>query len=272
MFTVYRLLVLIAFSIENNTQQHGGCHFMSQQKKVALFVTCLVDQMMPEVGVNTVKLLRRAGYEVTFPLEQVCCGQPFFNSGFREEAKRLAKRTIDTFADETAVVLPSGSCTTMIRQEYPHLFEDDPKYYYRALRLASKTYELGEFLVKIAEWHPELLATKNDETITYHDSCHMCRMLGLKNEPRQLLNEAGYIIDEMAESDRCCGFGGLFSVRMKEVSNAMTSEKVQQAEATSAKTLVTSDPGCLMQMRGMIPDDSDLKAEHISTMLEKVTR
>ena len=248
---------------------------MSQEKKVALFVTCLVDQMMPEVGVNTVKLLRRAGYEVTFPPEQVCCGQPFFNSGFREEAKKLARKTIDALAEETAVVLPSGSCTTMIRQEYPHLFEDEPKYYYRALRLAAKTYELGEFLTKIADWQPASQldeANKPDGSITYHDSCHMCRMLGLKDEPRHLLTEAGYTIDEMAESDICCGFGGLFSVRMKEVSNAMTAKKVGQAEATNAKTVVTSDPGCLMQMRGMIPDDSDLKAEHISTMLEKVTR
>ena len=245
---------------------------MSQQKKVALFVTCLVDQMMPEVGVNTVKLLRRAGYEVTFPPNQVCCGQPFFNSGFRDEAQKLARKTIDALAEETAVVLPSGSCTTMIRKEYPHLFVDEPKYYYRALRLAEKTYELGEFLVKIAEWHPELLAPENNETITYHDSCHMCRLLGLKDEPRQLLTNVGYDIDEMKEPDICCGFGGLFSVRMKEVSNAMTTKKVGQAEATNAKTLVTSDPGCLMQMRGMIPDGSDLKAEHIATMLEKVTR
>jgi L-lactate dehydrogenase complex protein LldE len=266
-------MVFLAISMENNTQQNGGCHFMSQDKKVALFVTCLVDQMMPEVGVNTVKLLRRAGYEVTFPPDQVCCGQPFFNSGFREEAKKLARRTIDALAEETAVVLPSGSCTTMIRQEYPHLFEDEPKYYYRALRLAAKTYELGEFLTKIAEWYPETEADDSSgETITYHDSCHMCRMLGLKDEPRKLLTEAGYNIDEMVESDICCGFGGLFSVRMKEVSNAMTTKKVKEAEATGAKTLVTSDPGCLMQMRGMLPDDSELEIEHISTMLEKVTR
>ncbi len=248
---------------------------MSQQEKVALFATCLVDQMMPEVGINTVKLLRRAGYEVTFPPEQVCCGQPFFNSGFREEAKTLARATIDTLAEETAVVLPSGSCTTMIRQEYPHLFEDEPKYYYRALRLAAKSYELGEFLVKIAEWSPASMAPKNEtaaDTITYHDSCHMCRILGLKDEPRQLLTEAGYHIDEMPESNICCGFGGLFSVRMKEVSNAMTSKKVNMASDTTAKTLVTSDPGCLMQMRGMLPDDSPLEIEHISTMLERKTR
>ena len=248
---------------------------MSQQKQVSIFVTCLVDQMMPEVGVNTVKLLRRAGYKVSFPPDQVCCGQPFFNSGFREEARRLARRTIDSFADETAVVLPSGSCATMIRQEYPHLFADKPKYYYRALRLAKKTFELGEFLINEANWQPAAQlneANKAEEPITYHDSCHMCRLLGLKNEPRHLLTEAGYDIDEMAESDRCCGFGGLFSVRMKEVSNAMTAEKVKQAEATAASTLVTSDPGCLMQMRGMLPDDSELRIEHTATMLEKVTR
>ena len=248
---------------------------MSQDKQAAFFVTCLVDQMMPEVGVSAVKLLRRAGYEVSFPPDQVCCGQPFFNSGHQEEAKRLAKNSIDAFADAPVVVLPSGSCTTMIRQEYPHLFADDPKYYYRALRLAKKTFELGEFLLHEANWQPaDQLNEANapQEPITYHDSCHMCRMLGLKNEPRQLLTEAGYTIDEMEEPDRCCGFGGLFSVRMKEVSNAMTAEKIRQAEATSAKTLVTSDPGCLMQMRGMLPDDSELRIEHTAIMLEKVTR
>ncbi len=246
---------------------------MSQEKEVALFVTCLVDQMMPEVGVSSVKLLRRAGYTVTFTAEQTCCGQPFFNSGFQDEARRLARRTIDLFAEETAVVLPSGSCTTMIRQEYPPLFEDEPKYYYRALRLAEKTYELGEFLVKIADWRPQLLASNQEtEPITYHDSCHMCRMLGLKDEPRQLLTNAGYHLDEMAESDRCCGFGGLFSVRMKEVSNAMTAEKIRQAVQTNAATLVTSDPGCLMQMRGMLPADNDLQIEHTATLLEKASR
>lgn len=248
---------------------------MDPQKRVALFVTCLVDQVMPEVGVSTVKLLRRAGYEVTFPTDQTCCGQPFFNSGFQDEARRLAKRTIDLFADETAVVLPSGSCTTMIRQEYAHLFKDDPKYYYRALRLAKKTFELSEFLVKEAHWQPAASLAESDnpkETITYHDSCHMCRLLGLKEEPRTLLDNAGYPIHEMAEPDRCCGFGGLFSVRMKEVSNAMTAEKVRQAGETQAATLVTSDPGCLMQMRGMLPADSELRIEHTATLLEKATR
>ena len=124
---------------------------INQQKRIAVFVTCVIDQIMPDVGVDTVKVLRRAGYEVDFPAEQTCCGQPFFNSGFHDEARRLARRTIDILADQEAVVLPSGSCTTMIRQEYPHLLTNEPKYYYRALRLAKKTFELSEFLVKEAK-------------------------------------------------------------------------------------------------------------------------
>ncbi|MBK8986773.1 MAG: (Fe-S)-binding protein [Chloroflexi bacterium] len=242
-----------------------------QEKRIALFVTCVVDQILPEVGVDTVKVLRRAGCAVDFPPEQTCCGQPFFNSGFQEEARRLARRTIDAFADQDIVVLPSGSCTTMIRQEYPHLLENEPKYYYRALRLAKKTFELSEFLAKEAKW-PAATAvpTPQPEPITYHDSCHMCRLLGLKNEPRHTLQAAGYAIQEMTEPDRCCGFGGLFSVRMPEVSNAMTAEKLRQAQATQAAALVTADPGCLMQMRGLT--DGRQPIEHIATMLERATR
>jgi L-lactate dehydrogenase complex protein LldE len=239
--------------------------------RVALFVTCLVDQVMPEVGVSTVRLLRRAGYEVTFPQAQTCCGQPFFNSGFQDEARRLARHTVDLLADEPIVVLPSGSCTAMIRLEYPHLLADEPSYYYRALRLARKTYELSEFLSQIAVW-PPAETEPPQKPITYHDSCHMCRLLGLRDEPRQVLNRAGYAIEEMEESDRCCGFGGLFSVRMADVSNAMTAEKLRLAVETAVFTLITADPGCLMQMRGMLPEGSDLKLEHLAVALERATR
>ena len=110
---------------------------------------------------------------------------------------------------------------------------------------------------------------EDGESITYHDSCHMCRMLGLAEEPRKLLRSAGKEIAEMAESDRCCGFGGVFSVRMPEVSNAMTAEKLRQAQETGVKTLVTADPGCLMQMRGMLPDNSELTIEHLAVVLER---
>lgn len=241
---------------------------MEEQKEVALFATCIVDQVMPEIGVATVHLLRRAGYEVTFPAGQTCCGQPFFNSGFREQARRLARRTVDVFAGGAPVVLPSGSCTTMIRKEYAELLADEPKYHYRARRLAAKTYELSEFLVQEAGWEPNPNA--NAPTVTYHDSCHMCRILGLGKEPRQLLDQAGCHVVEMAESDRCCGFGGVFSIRMPEVSNAMTADKVRQAEDTAAGRLVTADPGCLMQMRGLAGERPQIS--HLAVVLDEVTR
>lgn len=249
---------------------------MPEDKRVALFATCIVDQIMPEVGVATVRLLRRAGFHVDFPLEQTCCGQPFFNSGFRKEAVRLAKRSVEIFEEYECVVLPSGSCTTMIRVEYPHLLQDSPRWLYPAKRLAKKTFELSEFLVRQAGWPQpsrdfEPSEGRTTPPATYHDSCHMCRTLQLTQEPRRLLRAAGIEVAEMTETDWCCGFGGLFSVRMPEVSNAMTAEKLRQARETGATTVVTADPGCLMQMRGMVDDDS-MAIKHIANVLEEATR
>lgn len=232
--------------------------------RVALFVTCIVDQALPEVGVAAVRLLRKAGYEVDFPMSQTCCGQPFYNSGFRDEARRLAQRMIEIFEPYEAVVAPSGSCTAMVRVEFPHLFDELPGWRRRALRLAAKTYELSEFLVNVAGWRPEQSAAGLQ--VTYHDSCHMNRLLHLHDEPRSLLRAAGAQIVEMSESDRCCGFGGLFSIRMPEVSNAMTAEKLRQAEESGAPVLVTCDPGCLTQMRGLV--GAGLRVEHLAVVLE----
>ena len=167
---------------------------MTQSKRVALCVTCLVDQVLPEVGVASVQLLRRAGYEVDFPEAQTCCGQPFFNSGFRDLAVELAKRTIEIFEPFEAVVLPSGSCATMIRVEYPHLLEEWQEWHHRSTELAAKTYELTEFLVHCADWSPE--GNFEEVNLTYHDSCHMCRLLGLREEPRQMLERVGGRISE----------------------------------------------------------------------------
>jgi L-lactate dehydrogenase complex protein LldE len=263
---------------------------------VALCVTCIVDQLMPEVGVASVRILRRAGCEVDFPAEQTCCGQPFFNSGFRRQAADLARRTIEIFETYDAVVVPSGSCTTMIRVEYPHLLADSPEWKERAQRLAEMTYELSEYLVHQVGWDPTHQTSEVSETsevsdeaqqpatshqppatshqptaVTYHDSCHMRRLLHLKDEPRDLLNGAGCSLHEMEESERCCGFGGLFSLRMPEVSGAMTAEKLSQAAASEANTLVTADPGCLMQMRGLAGDDGPL-LKHLAVVLEEMTR
>ena len=235
------------------------------QPRVALFVTCLVDQVLPDVGVAAVRLLRRAGYQVDFPEAQTCCGQPFFNSGFRDETRRLARRMIEIFEPYDAVVAPSGSCVGMVRAEFPHLFEGEPGWQRRARDLAAKTYELSEFLVHVAHWQPE--PGPQSPSVTYHDSCHMKRLLHLRDEPRTLLAAAGCTVDEMAESDRCCGFGGIFSLHMPEVSNAMTAEKLRQAGDTGAPLLVTADPGCLMQMRGLL--DPNVRVEHLATVLDK---
>jgi len=269
---------------------------MDAPRRIALFVTCIVDQLMPEVGIATVKLLRRAGYEVTFPSQQTCCGQPFFNSGFRKQAKKLAMRTVEIFENEELVVLPSGSCTSMIRAEYPELLADHHGWSERAERLAAKTFELSEFLVHQARWTPQPGASPRKATalsstvssadamedvgptaetmhpaVTYHDSCHMCRHLKLKAEPRQLLKDAGFPLHEMTESDRCCGFGGLFTLRMPEVSTAMTAEKLRLASDSGANTIVTADPGCLMQMR-QLSANTDLEINHLAVILEEASR
>jgi L-lactate dehydrogenase complex protein LldE len=257
---------------------------MDQPDRVALCVTCVVDQLMPEVGVATVKVLRRAGHQVDFPVAQTCCGQPFFNSGFRQRAADLAKRTIEIFEPYPVVVLPSGSCTTMIRLEYAHLLEDQPEWHERAKQLAAKTYELSEFLVKQGKWPPKGKDVGinegpqassggglSEKMVTYHDSCHMCRMLHLKEEPRRMLTESGCSIHEMSEPDRCCGFGGLFSIRMPEVSTAMTAEKLRQATETGAEFVVTADPGCLMQMRELAGEDGP-SIRHLAIVLEEMTR
>ena len=239
------------------------------QKRVALFAMCLVDQIMPEIGVAATRLLRRAGYDVDFPQKQTCCGQPFFNSGFHKEASDIARHTIEVFEDYPAVVMPSGSCVAMIRREYSHLFASEPAWRERAERLAARTFELCEFLIKQARWRPSSAPT--GRVVTYHDSCHSTRLLGLRREPRELLTAAGCTITEMAESDRCCGFGGLFSVRMPEVSNAMTQEKLRLAEDSGVTTLVSIDPGCLMQMRGLI-HKTHLRVEHVAVVVEEATR
>jgi L-lactate dehydrogenase complex protein LldE len=269
---------------------------MDTPRRVALFVTCIVDQLMPEVGVATVKLLRRAGCEVAFPSQQTCCGQPFFNSGFRKQAQKLAMRSIEIFENEERVILPSGSCTSMIRAEYPDLLADHHGWTQRAERLAAKTFELSEFLVHQTHWTPQPGLSPREESakgsstpsaesmkdaappadpmrpaVTYHDSCHMCRHLKLKEEPRQLLKDAGIPLHEMTESDRCCGFGGLFSLRMPEVSSAMTAEKLRLAADSGAKTIVTADPGCLMQMR-QLSAGTGLEINHLAVILEEATR
>jgi len=244
---------------------------------VALFATCMVDQFLPEAGIATTRLLERFGVQVEFPQSQTCCGQPFFNSGHRPEAIARVKATIASLESYEAVVLPSGSCSAMIKVEYSHLLEEDPGWKLRAENLSQRTFELSEFLaVWNASTAPRSPGTRTQLSATYHDSCHMCRLLGLRSQPRQALAATGVELLEMAEPDRCCGFGGSFSIRMPEIARAMGVEKLHQAERSGAQVLVTADPGCLLHLR-QCADSQDgrpplLGIEHLASVLEERTR
>ncbi len=217
----------------------------------AVLVTCLVDLFYPEVGVALVRLLRRHGVRVAVPDGQTCCGLPLFNSGYRAEAARVARRTIPLFADAEHVVVPSGSCAWMVKAEYPHLFPDDPPATRAATALAAKTYELSQFLVSVlgVEKVPATGGAASGR-ITYHDSCHLLRGLGEARAPRTLLRNAGVEVVELPGADECCGFGGSFAVRLPEVSGAILGRKLENVRATGADAVVVCDAGCLMQMAG----------------------
>lgn len=237
------------------------------KESIALFTTCMVDQMFPEIGAAAVNLLRRTGREVVFPPDQTCCGQPFYNSGFWPQAADLAKSTIEALEPYHAIVVPGGSCTGMIRVEYAHLFEDQPEWRLRAEALNGKIFELSEYLAENLTLTP---GSDKPVKVTYHDSCHMLRVVGIKDQPRKLLKQVGCEIYEMRDSERCCGFGGLFSIKMQPVSRAMTAEKLSQAGETDTGLLVTSDPGCLMQMHANQSEGDSLRIEHLAVILEEL--
>ena len=216
-------------------------------ERVALFVTCLVDLLYPEVGESAVALLREAGIEVDFPEAQTCCGQPPFNSGFHPEARRTARTLLDAFEEAEAVVAPSGSCTAMIRKHYVRLFEGTPDGA-RARALARKTFELSEFLVDVVGMQAR---GTYPARVTFHDSCHGLRELGLRGQGRALLDGIeGLDLVEMARPEACCGFGGTFAVRLPEMATTMAEDKLEQARVTAADVLVTGDAGCLMHLAG----------------------
>ncbi len=215
--------------------------------EVALFVTCLVDQVAPEVGKATVRLLEAAGCEVAFPAAQTCCGQPAFNMGLHDDARRLARHHLEVFEGYDHIVSPSGSCTAMVRHFYPQLWEDDAATRRRAEEVGRRTYELTEFLVDFLE-RPDLGARAR-ATVTYHASCHLLRELHVAAPPRAVLDGAEVTVAEMVDPERCCGFGGTFSVLHPEISVPMADAKLDQAVATGAPTLVACDTGCLMHLR-----------------------
>ncbi len=232
-----------------------------------LFVTCIVDALYPEIGEACVDVLERLGVEVKFPEEQTCCGQPAFNSGHWDEARAVAGRNIEVLRGGGDVVTPSGSCTTMLRHFYEELFHDNPPMREAAHELAGRSYELTEYLVDVLGVTD--VEASFPRSITVHDACHGLRGLGIKEQPRALLdNVQGATITELPGAEECCGFGGLFAVKLAHISEAMLQRKVDQIEATGAEVAVTCDASCMTQINGRLSrQGSRCRAMHIAEVL-----
>ena len=240
---------------------------MNKPQRVTLFMQCIVDSCFPQVGEAMVAVLERQGLTLEYPADQTCCGQPAFNAGYRHEAARLARRFLDVFEDAECIVCPSGSCVHMVRHHYRELFAKEPRLLARAERVGARTFEFTEFLVDVlgvtdvgASWHGD---------VTYHDSCHLLRGLGVKDQPRALLGKVqGLNLVEMTRSDECCGFGGTFSAKYPEISEALLETKLANIQATGAGAVVGCDMGCLMHMQGMIRRrELPISVHHIAEIL-----
>lgn len=241
-----------------------------ENRRVGLFVTCLVDLIRPTVGFAAVKLLEDAGCEVAMP-RQSCCGQPAFNSGDRALARDIAAQVIEAFAPYDYVVAPSGSCAGMLKVHYPGLFLGDPNWQPRADAFAAKTYELVSFLVEVCG--VTAVAARLDVTATYHDSCSGLRELGVHDQPRRLLaTVSGLRLAEMRDANVCCGFGGTFCVKYPDISNAIVGKKAANIAATGADLLLAGDLGCLMNMAGKLQrDGSAIAVRHVAEVLAGMT-
>jgi len=236
--------------------------------KASLFITCLVDNLFPQVGESMVRVLRKLGVEVYFPEDQTCCGQPAFNSGFHRDARMVAKRFLTVFdKEDCAIVCPSGSCTSMVKVFYKELFKDDGRSLQVAERLSSRTYEFSEFLVRVLQ--VEDVGASYNGKVTYHDSCHLLRELRIKDEPRRLIKSVkGVDFIEMNLHDACCGFGGTFSVKFPEVSISILDEKIRSIVESGADTVVSTDMGCLMHIGGVISRRKiPVKVMHLAELL-----
>lgn len=239
--------------------------------RVSLFTTCLVGELEGTTGVAAARLLRGLGVEVDVPSGQTCCGQPAYNAGHVADARRIARHTLDVLESSEAVVLPSGSCATMIRHHYARLFSggtvsatDDVS---RARALADRTYELSEFVVRVLK-RTKLGDGLRGRRVAYHHGCHGLRELGLRDAPVRLLRNAGATVVEWEAAEECCGFGGLFSVKLPEVSGAMADRKLDTLSVAGPDVLTSADAGCLMHLGGrMRQRGMRIETRHLAHLL-----
>ena len=238
-------------------------------KQVSLFVTCMVDMLSPQTGMSVVAVLEHLGLTVDFPAGQTCCGQPAFNSGYWDEARQVARHFIQTFREAEVIVTPSGSCAAMVRHEYPRLFAEEPVLLAEAERLASIIWEFTEFIVDglgITDLQARL---PERQTAVCHHACHGLRLLNLKNAAETLLNNTENLaVRPWDNGEICCGFGGLFAVKMADVSGAMLRKKLAHIADSGADVVVTGDISCLMHMNGGLEKQGEpARVKHIADLL-----
>ncbi|MES2201300.1 MAG: (Fe-S)-binding protein [candidate division FCPU426 bacterium] len=242
-------------------------------KKVQLFPTCLVNELFPEVGFDVVTVLKKLDIEVEVPLTQVCCGQPAYNAGYTEDAKKVALNFIDAFEKtEGPIVAPSGSCSDMVAHHLPSLFADDPSLKARAEKVASRIREFSQFLVD--DLGVTDLGGKLPASVAYHPSCHLSRGLGVKTQPQALIaGVKGATLNSAENMDECCGFGGSFSVTHDALSGAMLEAKMSCLDKAGAERIVSCDMGCLMHIEGGFRHkDQARKVQHLAQFLAESLR
>jgi L-lactate dehydrogenase complex protein LldE len=237
--------------------------------RIALFITCFNDTLFPRTGQAVVRLLERLGHEVAFPLEQTCCGQMHFNSGYREEAVPLVRRFARVFADEELIVSPSGSCVAMVRDHYPRIARElgDEALLAQVRSIAERTFELSELLVD--RLGVEDVGAYFPHRVTYHPSCHAQRMLHVGDKPLRLLRAVGGIdLVELPQAQECCGFGGTFAIKNADTSIAMLSDKLRAVLDTRAEVCTAADNSCLMHIGGALRRQrTGVRAMHLAEIL-----
>ena len=234
--------------------------------KVQIFIPCFVDQLFPQTAFNMIAVLEKAGCEVSYNPNQTCCGQPAFNAGFWDDARTVCSKFLKDFDGNTIIVAPSASCVGFVKNYYSKLF-DNSSMHNEVKAIAQNIFELSDFLVnKLAITY---FGARLNGKATYHDSCAGLRECRIKNEPRTLLqNVEGLELVELNDVETCCGFGGTFAVKFEPISIAMAEQKVENALATGAEYLISTDLSCLMHLQGYINNKNySLKTMHLADVL-----
>jgi L-lactate dehydrogenase complex protein LldE len=235
-------------------------------QKVYFFGTCVVDSVFPQTGLAAIRLLEREGITVVFPRQQSCCGQPAFNSGFPDEARKVARRQLHTFKLDYPIVVPSGSCAGMMKHHYPELFAGD-RDEDLARRFSDRIFELGAFLFRVLQ----IKLTDRDDPIkvTWHSSCHAMREMGVINDAKALLNQLKNVeLTELEREHECCGFGGTFAVKHPLISAAMVRDKIDDIVQTGAQRVISGDCGCLLHIRGAMDKCGlGVKTQHLADFI-----